>query len=169
MWYKSAASWGKSTDPHNTPNKSRISKLSNRSSPLSSDTNQLVSQHELWSEVTLHFLCSFAPAHLCLLGETRLKNQPQVMRFWNRRGPLKPPRGLCMGGSSNLVYPEVPLQQNHSKTSVHFPRERSWCSPEGWSNGRQIEGQISWASKFATGAILGERRGAVMDNTVSIW
>lgn len=52
-----------------------------QTSLLSADTNPQVSQHELWYKVTLHFLCSFAPAHLCLLWETRLKNQPEVMRF----------------------------------------------------------------------------------------
>lgn len=120
---------------HLTPPISKISQLSNNSSPLCSDTNQLVPQHELWSEVTIHFLCSFAPPHLGFPGEARLKNQPQVMRFraetGGRGGRHKPPRGTCMGGSSNLVYPEVPLQQNHSKTSVHFPGERGWGRPEG--------------------------------------
>lgn len=36
-----------------------------------------------------------------------------------------------MGGSSNLVYPEVLLQKNSFKTSVHFPGERSWGWPVG--------------------------------------
>lgn len=118
-----------------TTKNSRISRLSNNSSLLSHYTNQLISRHEPWSEVTLHFLCSFAPPHLCLPGEARLKNQPQVMRFraetGKRRAKLKLPRGPCMGGSSNLVYPEVPLQQNRSKTSVHFPGEWGWSWPEG--------------------------------------
>lgn len=36
-----------------------------------------------------------------------------------------------MGGSSNLVYPEVPLQQYGSTTSVHFPGERRWGLARG--------------------------------------
>lgn len=129
-----------------TTKNSRISRLSNNSSLLSHYTNQLISRHEPWSEVTLHFLCSFAPPHLCLPGEARLKYQPQVMRFraetGKRRAKLKPPRGPRMGGSSNLVYPEVPLQQNRSKTSVHFPGEWGWSWPEG-----VVRWQTDWKPK----------------------
>lgn len=41
-----------------------------------------------------------------------------------------------MGGSSNLVYPEVPLhtekeKKNHFKTLVHFPEEKGWAGQKG--------------------------------------
>lgn len=125
----------KSTDTHNTTNNSKMSQLLNNSSLLRGHTNQLVSRHEPRSEVTLHFLRSSAFPHLCFPGEARLKNQPQVMRFraakGKRGGKLKSPRSPGMGGSSNLVYPEVPLQQNRAKTSVHFPGEGGWGRPEG--------------------------------------
>lgn len=42
-----------------------------------------------------------------------------------------------MGGSSNLVYPEVPLHtekeiKNHFKTLVHFPEEKGRAGQKGW-------------------------------------
>lgn len=56
-WYKLAVSWGKKA-------------LMRTTLPwLGGETNQLVPRHEPRSEVTLNFLCSCAPPHLCFPGE----------------------------------------------------------------------------------------------------
>lgn len=69
--------------------------------------------------------------HLCFpwRGQTEelaWGNEVLGQNGWEKGANSNRQEASRTGGSSNLVYPEVPLQENHSKTLVHFPGEKGW-------------------------------------------
>lgn len=111
-------------------------------------------------------------AHTCAFRDPKPENRPPVTRF--RAGMVR--------RQGQIQTARQPVWTDHQMQFIlkfHYRKiaERPLCishgreagvGQEGWSNGGQIERRISWASEFATEAILGGKEIGVMDNSVSV-